>query len=135
MERVLPTLDQMLEMARSNKWDERIWKPAFWHELRKNKYAKTKAYPQVVKWTFLTLFWPVSVVYLALRQDGSFWFVVVYTLLGMLWVRADLNQLWSALHVLKKMKADQTKLGEIWDRYYEHFGEMLDPSEANHGRA
>lgn len=134
MERPLPPLDEILQMARDNDWDRRIWKPAYWHELGKNKSAKPRAYGQVVQWAGLTLFWPTLSVLLALMPGDGRIFVTMYVLLGMIHVRSSLNKFWEAWGTLQKVRADQVKLGEISDRYYEDHGEMLDPSEGNHRR-
>lgn len=134
MERPLPPLDEILQMARGNDWDRRIWKPAYWHELTKNKSAKPRAYGQVVQWAVLTLFWPTASVLLALMPGDGRLFVTMYVLLGMVHVRLSLNKFWEALREVRKIRQTQVKLGEIWDRYYEHFGEMLDPAEAKHRR-
>lgn len=134
MEKSLPTLDQMLEMARDYDWDSRIWKPAFWHELKKLRYDKSRAYGNVFKWAILTPLWPAAVWYFALRPGGSFEVLAGFTLLAALMVRADLNRFWEALREIKRIRQTQAKTQEISDRYYEYYGEMLDPTEGNHRR-
>lgn len=134
MERPLPPLDEILQMARSNDWDKRVWKPAYWHELKKLQYAKPRAYVSAVRWALLTLLWPAGVLYFALHPGGAFEILVALTLLAALMVRVDLNRFWEALEGVRKIRETQRKIGEIWDRYYEYYGEMLDPTEGNHRR-
>lgn len=134
MDRPLPTLDQIWRMALENDWDRFIWKPAYWHEADKIKYAKPRVYWSVFQWSVLTLFWPVTALILAMMPGDGRVFLTVYVLLGSIYVWSDLNKFWVAWEKLHQVRSDQSKLGEIWDRYYEYYGEMLDLSEGNHWR-